>query len=110
MALHIRVRLFGDLERHLGKSGQTLALELPDFATVGDLLARLGPMGAEVWRVSIGGEPATPDRELADGDSVFLFPPIGGGAQDLANGSSEGADYEDRRIGGWKSRDCGWRE
>lgn len=58
-------------------------VELPEGGTAGDLLASLGlNMGegnAQVRLLMVNGIHAKPDKVLADGDRVGLFPAVGGG-------------------------------
>lgn len=58
-------------------------MELPDGATLSDLLARLDVAGAEL-SLTLVGDVAVPERDqaarvLQDGERVTVFPPIKGG-------------------------------
>ncbi|OPY64673.1 MAG: ThiS family protein [Syntrophorhabdus sp. PtaU1.Bin050] len=53
--------------------------ELPENATVGDIIAKLGIPEKEVTLIFVNGHRADRTTRLADGDSVALFPPVGGG-------------------------------
>lgn len=55
------------------------ALDLPEGATVGDIVTKLGIPGNEVTLIFVNGRRADRATRLADGDSVALFPPVGGG-------------------------------
>ncbi len=80
--MNVQVRLYGLLRHyHPGPNANApLTLELPEGATLADVVARLGlPDGlvhaASVNNVAIGiGQPLHP------GDQVGLFPPAAGGA------------------------------
>ena len=79
----MRVLLFAALREALGQ--KELALELPEGATVGDLLGALesrhGALGAFWGRVlvAVNRERSREDRALAEGDEVALLPPVSGG-------------------------------
>jgi len=93
-AMRVRVRVFGDLSKILGKE---LAVDLPLGSTVGDLLDELGERHAELRGDVAEGEGGNRSnvvvllgglntqflrgREtiLNEGDVVSLLPPAGGG-------------------------------
>ncbi len=82
--MRVRVLPFGILKDWLGATATTL--ELPEGASVGDLLERIGKLqnAAPVLRgiaVSVNAEYATASRLLSDGDEVGLLPPVSGGAE-----------------------------
>ena len=77
----VHVRYFAAFREHAGISEESLATRA---ATAGDLFASLEhrhgssePQGH--CKVAINDEMATWDDKLADGDTVLLFPPVGGG-------------------------------
>ncbi len=77
----VRVKLFATLRRHypdLG-IGEAMEVELPDGATVGQLMERLGLPADQVKVVFVNGVVRGEDHPLADGDEVGIFPPVGGG-------------------------------
>jgi MoaE-MoaD fusion protein len=82
----ISVRLFASL-RELAGSG-TVALVLPDGATVDDAIADLrtgalsGLPEAAQFVVAVGREYTGRDRVLEQGDELALVPPVSGGAPD----------------------------
>ena len=80
--MQVTVRLFAGLREHAGTG--SLALELPDGATVADALGALGdrlPAGAERALVcAINREYASTDARLGSGDELALIPPVSGGA------------------------------
>jgi MoaE-MoaD fusion protein len=80
--MRVRVLPFGILKDWLGAAATTL--ELPEGASVGDLLDRVGEMqnAAPALRgiaVSVNAEYATAAHLLNDGDEVGLLPPVSGG-------------------------------
>lgn len=82
----MRVIPFGILKNWLGSSAKTL--ELPEGASVGELLARVGEDApAQALRgiaVSVNTEYATASRVLREGDEVGLLPPVSGGCPEAA--------------------------
>jgi sulfur carrier protein ThiS len=77
----IRVSLFGDVSRHLHGRDKEHAQELPDGATVRDLMAALGidPSGDPPLTVAVNGELGQVASPLRDGDKVMLVTPMEGG-------------------------------
>jgi len=91
----IEVQLFGWLRKYQpGSAGKAATVEVPEGATVSDVLRRVGvsemvqgdstggaslkPAGAFLL-VLVNGLQAADDTRLGPGDSVSVFPPIGGG-------------------------------
>lgn len=72
----IEARLFATLREGRGK---VVRVELDEGATVADLAARLRIAPGEIAILLVGGRDAGLDRTLADGDTVSIFPPVGGG-------------------------------
>ena len=82
--MQVRVLLFGGLKELLARDGE--AIELPEHATVADLLHRFmmqlpqaQPFAGSL-AVAVNREYATPDLVLREGDEVALLPPVSGGA------------------------------
>jgi MoaE-MoaD fusion protein len=82
--MQIRVLFFGMLKDLAGRSADSL--ELPDHATLRDLLAhyqrhipRLNQIAASL-AMSINQQYAPPDSQLKSGDEVALLPPVSGGS------------------------------
>jgi molybdopterin converting factor subunit 1 len=78
----VSVRLFAGLRERAGTD--RLELELPDGATVGELLDALagtpvGPIGPRQCVVAINREYADAGQPIAAGDEVALVPPVSGG-------------------------------
>lgn len=86
--MKVRVLSFGVLKEWLG--GER-SLELPEGATVGELLARLNAERAAPLQrgiaVSVNEEFAAATEKLKDGDEVGLLPPVSGGSPE---GAAEG--------------------
>lgn len=77
----VRVKLFATLRHHcphLG-IGEPMAVEIPDGATVGQLLNHLHLPADEVKVVFVNGIVRGTEHVLGDGDEAGLFPPVGGG-------------------------------
>lgn len=53
--------------------------ELPPGATVGDVIEMLGLSAKEVTLIFVNGVHGAFGTQLRDGDTVALFPPVGGG-------------------------------
>jgi hypothetical protein len=80
--VQVAVRLFATLERYLppGSRDGVAVLDVPEGATASDVAHRLGiPAGFERVLL-INGREATPERTLAPGDVLDLYPPLAGGA------------------------------
>ena len=81
--MQVRVLPFGVLKDWLGSAAATV--ELPEGATVAELLDRMGGSGPQRDRllqgiaVSVNAEYATADHALREGDEVGLLPPVSGG-------------------------------
>lgn len=81
MSKRITVRYFAGFREHAGTGEETVEL---DAATAGDVYRQLRgrhgssePLGH--CKVAINDEMAEWDAEVADGDTVLLFPPVAGG-------------------------------
>ncbi|MGB6691782.1 MAG: molybdenum cofactor biosynthesis protein MoaE [Terracidiphilus sp.] len=95
LTMHVRVLPFGVLKDFLGSSASRM--ELPEGATVAELLERLRAREpAPELRgiaVSVNAEYATPAHVLRENDEVGLLPPVSGGsAARTANPLDESAD------------------
>lgn len=92
----MRVIPFGILKDWMGSSAKTL--ELPEGASVGELLARVGedtPARAlKGIAVSVNTEYATASRVLREGDEVGLLPPVSGGCPEATGVPIESTEYE----------------
>jgi molybdopterin synthase catalytic subunit/molybdopterin converting factor small subunit len=89
--MRVQVISFGVVKDWLGSSANTV--ELPDGASVGQLMDRLRaglaernpPLSLQGIAVSVNAEYARPEFVLHDGDEVGLLPPVSGGAADGTN-------------------------
>jgi sulfur-carrier protein len=79
--MRVQARLYATLRACLpeGVSGNALSVELPDGATLEDLLRQLGLPQDEVKVTFVNGRIRSRDWVLQPGDDVGVFPPIGGG-------------------------------
>lgn len=77
----VRAKLFATLARHLPgtRPGATVEVDLPEGATVADLLAKLHVPLEEARMFFVNGRVRAADSVLQPGDEVAVFPPIGGG-------------------------------
>jgi molybdopterin synthase sulfur carrier subunit len=79
--MRVHVKLFATLVRYGPgvTAGIPFNLDLPDGATIADLVAQL-VIPAEVVKVTfVNGRMQTPEYPLSQDDEVGIFPPIGGG-------------------------------
>ncbi|HEV2135500.1 MAG TPA: molybdenum cofactor biosynthesis protein MoaE [Terracidiphilus sp.] len=93
--MQVRVISFGILKDWMGSSAKTV--ELPEGASVGELLGRLG-QGApgqmlKGIAVSVNAEYATANQVLKEGDEVGLLPPVSGGCAEAAQAQQEGYEF-----------------
>jgi molybdopterin converting factor small subunit len=77
----IEVRLFANLADHLppGSRGSRARVEVPEGATVGDVVRRLAIPADLPLLCLVNGEDAGIRRRLSSGDRVDLIPPLAGG-------------------------------
>jgi len=75
--MKIVVRLHGGLRRQ--SSPHPLTLDVPDAATVGDIVKILELRSGEVWLIKLGSQLVDANHPLQPGDEVAFIPPIGGG-------------------------------
>lgn len=77
--MRVHVELFLHLRRY-GPAGEgPQEVELPEGATVGDLVARLGLPPTVQKVVLVDGRLRPLDAPLQDGETVTVFPPLEGG-------------------------------
>jgi molybdopterin converting factor small subunit len=77
----VQVKLFATLRRQcpdLG-IGEAMTVELPEGATVEELVKHLQLPEGAVKVVFVNNAVRKPDDPLSDGDEVGIFPPVGGG-------------------------------
>jgi molybdopterin synthase sulfur carrier subunit len=77
----IRVKLFATLrQRYPGLGiGEPMTVELPEDTTTGQLLAHLQIPDDQVKIIFVNNVIRDRSHQLADGDEVGIFPPVGGG-------------------------------
>jgi molybdopterin converting factor small subunit len=78
----IEIRLFANLRKYLpaGATGGSTKMELPDGATLGDLIEKLAIPSPLAQLVMVDGQhEQRRERVLADGQVVSIFPPVAGG-------------------------------
>ncbi len=76
----VSVQLFATLRERAGRD--TVEVELPEGATVADLLGELSELvGAMPIRVAVNREYSPEDRPLTPDDELALIPPVSGGGE-----------------------------
>ena len=79
--MKVEVHLTATLRAYLpaGTSGDNLVLDVPDGATV-DQVVHFLRIPPELERLTVvNGRDAVPDQRLSEGDVLSLFPPLAGG-------------------------------
>lgn len=71
---------YGDLRRYTPEQRERLELDLPAPLPVSALLSQLGVPWAEVGIVAVNGTLRDEHYQVAEGDKVEVFAPVGGGA------------------------------
>ena len=75
--MRIRVQLMGMLKGHTPDGDH---LELPDAATIADVLEKLQVDARAVQAFTVNGSiQRDPDTRLSDNDELVVLPPVGGG-------------------------------
>ena len=78
--MEIHVKLFATLRKYLpDESNQKLPLELPDGATIRQVLQQLSVPEPEVAFVFVNSKHRKLDQPLSPGDELGIFPPMAGG-------------------------------
>jgi len=79
--MHVTVKLYATLNRYgLGeRSGAPFEIELPEEATLRDLVNQLTIPPEETHIMFVNGIIQESDCKLKEGDEVGMFPPVGGG-------------------------------
>jgi sulfur carrier protein ThiS len=75
----VAISAFGDVERSLKRRSD---VDLPDTATVADLLSILELEAGPTLTVGVNGQLAALDSPLHEGDKVMLVTPMEGGCAD----------------------------
>jgi len=82
--MHIEVKLFANLRKNLppGSTGGKAQLTLEDGTTIQMLIDQLKIPVELAQMVLVNGEQTREfNRQLNEGDTVSIFPPVAGGAQ-----------------------------
>lgn len=74
--MKITVKLFAGFRDNRFKAAEQ---EYPDATTVGDILTALDIKGPELGVALINGRHVPPEHVLQDGQTLSLFPKVGGG-------------------------------
>ncbi|HVN97479.1 MAG TPA: MoaD/ThiS family protein [Syntrophorhabdaceae bacterium] len=74
--MHVTVKLFATLRKDRFDIKE---VDVPEGTTVGEMIQRVGIPDTEVTLVFINGHHRLTDAKLTHGDTLALFPPIGGG-------------------------------
>jgi molybdopterin synthase sulfur carrier subunit len=79
--IHVDVRLYGPLRQVFPDVGlgEQMEVELPDGATVGQLVEMLQLPADQVKVIFVNHTVREHEHTLEDGDRVAVFPPVGGG-------------------------------
>lgn len=79
--MRVHCKLYATLRAYLPEEARDsgLEVELPEGATLADLLQRLGVPPDEVKTAFVNGRVRPENWSLQSGDRVGVFPPIGGG-------------------------------
>ncbi len=79
--IQVRVRLYATLRAYASqqKLGEPQIVQLPDGATVKQLIAALGIPDNIVRKVFSQGRAVEEDHVLRDGEDIGMFPPVAGG-------------------------------
>lgn len=75
----VKVKFFAGLRAFLPPGGNPHAAEFEDGATVADVFRTFGVPPEKPRIILVNGRHADPDRVLADGDLLAVFPPVAGG-------------------------------
>jgi sulfur carrier protein ThiS len=81
LILQVELRVFSGLEKYLShkRFGEPVPVELPEGATLRDLLQKMGIPEEQVFTILVNGRHQSLDYIPGEGDRVSLFPPVGGG-------------------------------
>jgi molybdopterin synthase sulfur carrier subunit len=79
--MRVYVKLFATLRRHVegAASGIPFEVDLPDGATIADLIKQLSLPAEDVKIAFVNARARPEDWHLEPDDEVGIFPPIGGG-------------------------------
>lgn len=77
--MKVELRFFAGLRNYLPGQQSTFAADLPESATVADVLRAFGIPEDKPRIVLVNGRHASLTHALAEGDTLSLFPPVAGG-------------------------------
>ena len=77
----VQTKLFATLRRQYPELGigEALSVELPDDATIEQLLEELDLPEEQIHIIFVNGVIQKRGHALSDGDEIGIFPPVGGG-------------------------------
>jgi len=78
--MRLTVRLMGSFRDSLNEGERFRAIELREGSCVIDALRTIGVGDDEPWNASIEGQLVEAEYVLQDGDALFVFTPLAGGA------------------------------
>lgn len=74
--MQVKVRLFATFRE--GREKEYL-MELNKFETAMNIIMRLGIRAQDVAILLINGKDCPLDKKIQEGDTISIFPPVGGG-------------------------------
>jgi molybdopterin synthase sulfur carrier subunit len=77
MKIHVDLQSY--LDQYAPGDDPRFSLDLPDGATVGDVLRKLGVPGEQAAVLTLDDEAVDFSRQLKEGDRVTVIPPVAGG-------------------------------
>jgi len=79
--IEVEVRLYATLRKYSPETGvgEPVILQMPEGASLADLLVRLGVPKSEMKTAFVNNRQQDEDYPLCDGDRVAFFSPIAGG-------------------------------
>jgi len=79
--MQITAKLHGTLRKYLpaGSAANAILVDVPEGATVADLVGRLAIPPGHAKMIVCGTEQLEPGSRLHDGQELNLFPPLAGG-------------------------------
>lgn len=77
--MKVRVQLESYLDQYAPGDDAKFSLDLPDGATISDLLRKLGVPAEQAAVLTLGDEAVDLAQSLKEGDRVTVIPPVAGG-------------------------------
>jgi len=77
--MKVRVSLESYLDQYAPGDEPKFLLELPDGATIGEVLRKLGVPLEQAAVLTLGDEAVDIAQQLREGDRVTVIPPVAGG-------------------------------